>query len=54
MTLKQICIHERAEMWIRHNLGMEQHDQHIWCWLVEMLIQYGNEHPIRIMESNDG
>jgi hypothetical protein len=47
MTLKQICIHERLEM-AYHSL--EQHNQHVWCWLVAMLEEWSKNHPIVIKE----
>lgn len=48
MTLKEICEHERAGMWTRQTLGCDQHDQHVWRWLVEMLRLWGETHPLTV------
>jgi hypothetical protein len=45
VTLQEICVaHDRA-MAI-HDL--EQHNSHVWRWLVEMLRLWGLAHPIRV------
>jgi hypothetical protein len=33
MTMFEICVHERANMGIRHEFGYDQHDDHVWRWL---------------------
>jgi hypothetical protein len=32
----------------RQALGYDQHDSHVWCWLIEMLRLWGMERPITI------
>ena len=48
MTLLEICQHESAAMMTRKTAGYGQHDQHVWCWLVEMLRLWGKAHPFTI------
>jgi hypothetical protein len=47
MTMQKICQHEQAEMAMRR-ANPDQHDQHIWAWLVEMLRLWGDANPITI------
>jgi hypothetical protein len=37
MTMREICQHERANMLMRHKFGYDQHDAHVWCWLLEAM-----------------
>lgn len=48
MTLQEICLHERAGMHIRQLNGYDQHDSHVWRWLVEMLRLWGEAHPFKV------
>jgi hypothetical protein len=50
VTLSQICLHDHAAMRTRQLNGYEQHDSHVWCWLIEMLRIWGEAHPIRVIE----
>jgi hypothetical protein len=49
MTMQEIIDHERAGMAIRYLFGYNQHDAHIWCWLLHELKLWGDLHPIRIV-----
>jgi hypothetical protein len=45
MTMREICVHDRAGMETREEFGYDQHDSHVWCWLIEMLRLWGLAHP---------
>lgn len=49
MTLEQICAAEQRSMSVRRHLGYDQHDQHVWCWLVHELKLYGMDHPFKVV-----
>jgi hypothetical protein len=49
MTIEEICNHERANMFIRHHFGYDQHDYHVWCWLLYHLDIWSRGRPIRII-----
>ena len=53
MDLREICQHERANMAMRYLYGYDQHDAHVWCWLLHALKLWGEygAHLIRIRRS---
>lgn len=51
MTMQEICEHEQANMAIRHAYGYEQHDAHIWRWLLYWLDIWSKNHPIVVRET---
>jgi hypothetical protein len=43
MTMQEISFHERLEMHIRYIYGFDQHDAHIWTWLLYHLDIWSRE-----------
>jgi hypothetical protein len=46
MTLREISQRHDEAMRVH---SLEQHNSHVWCWLVEMLRRWGAANPITIV-----
>lgn len=54
MTLLEISAAERRSMGVRYEFGYDQHDAHVWRWLLYEMKRYGESHPFKVRENATG